>query len=309
MKCLILLLSLVLTMSCEKFAPEESTADKAQRMLDERNYSGVINYLERRQLNSNTSDILVDAYIGASGFETIPFLEQVELVLSNSLRSEHPVEFLHESFRPIKKLHEHHKRYLKKAIELTIHRSNMANFKMGIVNLYQAVHILKTIGEDFRLKLQYDSLNRKVLVLSEEEQMELMMRIDQLIGAVFRTYAHFRDSFDQINNYFSAIDHALERLFGVAIQEIGNLKDLNIEKALRLFLKNNPAVVKRLAFWITKECETQKGLKELIRVRDQIKSKKEYKHLVGLINSLIAQTKKLEDRICDNKTIYSSTFY
>lgn len=208
MKCLILVLSLFLTVGCQKFAPKESTADMAQRMLDERNYSGVIEYLEKRQLNTNTSGILMDAYIGASGFETISFLEQVELVLSNSVDSEHPVDFLHESFRPLEKLNEHHRKYLKRAVELGVQKSfifknlltlaklqttSIETWKVGLeaqLNWLRASLEINNFG-DLNHELSLKAFNLELSYFNINERAPILQGLSSEVSGITLNYTYF----------------------------------------------------------------------------------------------------------------------
>lgn len=302
-------LALFLLFGCQGFNEKESVADKAQRMLDDREYLSVIEYLEGRDLNAENTGILIDAFIGASGFEILNFLEQVEISLRANIKNEHPVQYLDDLLSPLGGLNQTKKNFINKAVKLATKQNNMENFKIGVVNLFQAVHIVKSGASHFRPKLTYDSNHNRVIIMTDEDKLELAKRVDHFIGAIFRSYAHLRRSYNQIASYFTFIDEAIEELLGVQIEKIEDFKDLNIEKAITLFLKNNPEALKRIAVLVTNECDNKLALEYLRSLRVDLSSRTEAQNLLTILNILITEVELLEDRTCDNEISYYSHRY
>lgn len=296
-------------LSCGKNVGRDSTTSHARELLDQKKYHRVIDYLESRTRNSQEQDILIDAYIGASGFELLPFLISLSQLNPTEVREEeHIVQYLARATQTIRLVSRFDFQYVEKAIRLLMKRNLEGGqtedlFKAGMLNLYKCVDTLKGIGQKYHPKVSVDEEGQRFMVLSEEENMLFLKDIDLIVEAVLLAYLNLRSSYQKIKDFFFEVDRAIESIFNMKLEEINiKVRGKNLKDVIAIILKNNPHIVKRFITWITVQCRKTDVLTELKKLLQEILRHPRIAHLKTIVEQLIKQVENSEGKYCEIHT-------
>jgi hypothetical protein len=279
--------------------PISSVGDEdnyAQYLLDNKEYLAVIDYLSSEPTTTSNRKILADAYIGASGFELLPFLIQLKAIPKHiSKEEEHLFEYLKivlssfEIFTKVKL------EYLEQALKLLIISNDpntektQSKFKMGLVYLYKVFGSLKDVGQ-YAKKIRIDPENGKVVILTSEEKADLLRNSNNILEFSLKAYVNLRSSYSYLKNYFKAIDLNLKELIGVTIDEIeGRLETTPSDELLNEILQNNPRIRVKIYKFINSECDKKLIRTSLIAVKKMIRRAPQLQDLNEMIEILISK--------------------
>jgi hypothetical protein len=305
----VLIVFVFMLTACGTPPQAEEKNSYAQYLIDSREYLSAIDYLESRPSSASNRKLLADAYIGASGFELLPFLTQINNVpVFERREDEHIFEYINtllSSFNMFTKLKLD---YLESALKILINNIDLykentqEKFKVGIVYIYKIIGSVKAIGE-YAQKIQIDPVNGKVVILSDEEKLDLFTQFNNVIKFSLNAYLNLRSSYRYLKGYFISIDKTLSELLGTTIDELeGNFDKVSYQQLIAELIKKNPHVRDKLFKIIDSECNKQSIKENLLAAIEMIKDYTQFIELQRTIKRLLVELEKQSGKVCSENT-------
>ena len=93
-----------------------------------------------------------------------------------------------------------------------------------------------------------------------------------MIFHAFRAYLNLKESFDEVNSLLEELDRAIYVVFGIPYNIIKDeLKYMNIEKFVELFIKYNPKLYEEFMKRVLRTCKRELALKRILFLENEIK--------------------------------------
>jgi len=294
---------LIFFLSCNQGLKGVQEHSHGQFLIDSKRYLEAIDYLERDPKSNN--DLLIDAYIGASGFELLPFLIKISRVPFNTERGNlHLLEYLNKLTHHFKSMNNLNTSYIIKAMNRlnskTSQHQERNNFKKGLLNLYTIFSYFKLMTSSFVPKIIFDEENQKVLLLTDEENFLLLSYYETIIKNSFEAFLNLRASYPTIKKFFFNLDRLLLQKFGFTIEDIiQKIKETPIDQVINELLITYPEILKTIYMLIDGECSKSNIRNFLINVEQKIKNDERYSNLLVIIDTLFDELDDFEESYCE----------